>query len=348
MHRKGPNRMQRALLTGATGFLGSYVLENLLQAGMQVRCLVRDLERSETLQQPGVERFLGDLSDPQALGHAVRNVDLVIHLGGLMTALSSQTFEKINGTGTESLARACAEITSPPILIFVSSIAAAGTAIDGHPRSEADGVRPVSHYGRSKRSGELAAASFADRVPTTILRPPFVFGGGDRSGFYLFRPVKRFGIHPVPGMRHRRKISLVHAKDLADGIMLVSDRGTRVDVRDATEESFRQGCYFVCDDATPRYSQLGDMIGKAMGKDQVVKLPVPDMIACTAGGMASVLARLRGRASVFSLDKVREGVAGSWICSAERIKQELGFKPAASLEQRIQETVDWYSERGWF
>ncbi len=90
------------------------------------------------------------------------------------------------------------------------------------------------------------------------------------------------------------------------------------------------------------------MIGKALGRDHVVKLPVPDTIACTAGGMASAFARLRGRASVFSLDKVREGVAGSWICSAEKIKQELDFRPEAPLEQRLQETVDWYSMQGWF
>ena len=304
--------MRRVLLTGATGFLGNYVLELLLRSGMEVRCLVRDLERSEELQQPGVERFRGDLSDPETLRHAVQNMDLVVHLGGLMTALSSQAFQKINGRGTEYLATACAEMSSPPVFVFISSIAAAGTAIDGRPRNELDGVSPVSHYGQSKRSGELAAASVADRLPVTILRPPFVFGGGDRSGFYLFRPIKRFGIHPVPGMRHRRKISLIHAKDLADAILLVARRGTRVDPSDATEKSFRQGCYFICDDATPRYSQLGDMIGKALGRDHVVKLPVPDTIACTAGGMASAFARLRGRASVFSLDKVREGVAGSW------------------------------------
>ncbi len=339
--------MQRALLTGATGFVGSYVLDALLASGIEVRCLVRNLERSQSLQVQGVERIQGDLSNPETLKRAVQDVNLVVHLGGLMTALTRHVFDQINGQGTRHLVTACAEMSTPPVFLLISSIAAAGTS-EGRLRTEMDAVNPISHYGRSKRTGELAAAALADRIPVTILRPPFVFGGGDRSGFYIFRPIKRFGIHPVPGMRHRRKISLIHAKDLADSILLAAQRGTRVDPADASCDHFRQGCYFVCDDATPFYSDLGDMIGTALGKTGILKLPVPDALARTAGGLATIVSQLRGRPGVFSLDKAREGAAGSWICSAGKIKQELGFKTKASLEDRLQETVDWYLERGWF
>ena len=340
--------MQRALLTGATGFLGKYVLDALQARGMEVRCLVRSLDRSKVLQDREVERVQGDLANPETLRRAVQNMDLVVHMGGLMTALTSAEFEQINGRGTQYLANACAEMSSPPTFIFISSIAAVGPAVEGRPRDETDIANPVSHYGRSKRFGELAAAAVANRVPVTIVRPPFVFGGGDRSGFYLFRPIKRFGIHPVPGMRHCRHISLIHARDLASGVLLVAEKGTHIDAADDPAERFRQGCYFISDDATPRYSCLGDMIGKALGRKRVFKLPVPDSMACTAAGIASGWARLRGRAAVFSLDKAREGVAGSWICSAKKIKQELGFAPQASLQDRLQETVDWYREQGWF
>ena len=339
--------MQRALLTGATGFVGNYVLNALLADGFEVRCLVRNLERSQSLKRQGVERFVGDLSRPETLKDVVKDLDLVVHLGGLMTALTSNEFERVNGQGTQHLVAACAELESPPVFILISSIAAAGTSGD-HLRNEMDPVHPISHYGRSKRTGELAAAAAADRVPVTIMRPPFVFGGGDRSGFYIFRPVKRFGIHPVPGMRHRRKISLIHAEDLATSILLAAHGGTRVDATDANRSSFSQGCYFVADDATPLYSDLGDMIGAAVGRASVVKLPVPDTLARTLGGIATMVSKLRGRPGVFSLDKAREGAAGSWTCSTEKIKQELHFKTSVSLEDRLQATVDWYLEHRWF
>jgi nucleoside-diphosphate-sugar epimerase len=85
-----------------------------------------------------------------------------------------------------------------------------------------------------------------------------------------------------------------------------------------------------------------------MGRRRIIKLPSPDLVVVTLGGVNSCLARLSGRACVFSFDKAREGTAGNWICSPERIQQELGFAPKASLEDRLQETVDWYRTNNWF
>ncbi len=294
--------MQKALLTGATGFVGGYVMDALLANGFEVRCLVRNLQRSQSLERQGVERVLGDLARPETLTQMVTDVDLVVHLGGLMTALSRDEFEQVNGHGTRHLVDACAKQENPPVFILISSIAAAGTSTT-HPRNELDPAQPISQYGCSKRTGELAVAAVADRVPVTILRPPFVFGGGDRSGFYIFRPIKRFGIHPVPGMRHRRKISLIHAEDLASSILLAARAGTRVEVTDATSGYFSRGCYFVADDATPLYRDLGDMIGQAVGRATVAKLPVPDTLGLAMGAVVSTFSRLRGRPGVFSLDK---------------------------------------------
>jgi nucleoside-diphosphate-sugar epimerase len=340
--------MSIALLTGGTGFVGGYVLNALVQKGFHVRCLVRGTSRTENLCNQGAMLVFGDLADRESLTHAARGVDVVIHVGGLMKALTPEELMHVNGQGTAHLAAVCADCPNPPVLILVSSIVAAGTSVQDRPRTETDDCQPVSHYGRSKRAGELAVAACADRVPVTIIRPPFVFGGGDRSGFYLFRPIRRFGIHPVPGMRHRRRMSLVHAADLAEAIVIAAERGARVDVADAETDHFRQGCYFVCDDQHPRYSHLGDMIGRAMGRSRVFKLPAPDTLSKVLGAAASCVAYLRGRAGVFSLDKAREGAAGSWTCSAQKIKQELGFSPAASLDARLRETVDWYQKEGWF
>ncbi len=336
------------LLTGGSGFVGSYLLRALLERGLDVRCLVRSTSNQDEIKKQNVLTVLGDLSDRESLERAVSGVDVVFHVAGSMKALTGKEMMRVNGEGTGNLISVCAECESPPVFVLISSIAAAGTAIQDRPRRETDDCKPVSQYGHSKRAGELAVAAFADRLPVTVIRPPFVFGGGDRSGLYLFRPIWRFGIHPVPGMRHHRQMSLIHAADLAKGVLLAAERGTRVQRADAERDHFRQGCYFVSDAENLRYSQLGDLIGRVMGRRRIMKLPAPDLLAKAVGGAATCLAYLRNRPAVFSLDKAREGAAGSWICSPETIQQELGFAPAASLEDRLRETVAWYRSRKWF
>ena len=340
--------MNTVLLTGGSGFIGSYLSRVLAERGLNVRCLVRSTSDKEELEKQGASLVVGDLSDRESLTRAIKGVDVVVHAAGVMKSLTYQEMMCVNSEGTSNLVSVCAKRTSPPVFVLVSSIAAAGVAIPGRPLREKDDCKPVSKYGLSKRAGEIAAAAFADRLPVTVVRPPIVFGGGDRHGFHLFQPIWRFGIHPVPGMRHRREVSLIHAADLSEGIVLAAERGSRVIKDDAEREHFQQGCYFVSDPQHVRYSQLGTLIGRAMGRRRIIKLPSPDLVVVTLGGVNSCLARLSRRACVFSFDKAREGTAGNWICSPERIQQELGFAPKASLEDRLQETVDWYRTNNWF
>jgi len=339
--------MNNVLLTGGSGFIGSHLSRVLAERGFNVRCLVRSTSDKEELKKEGASLIVGDVSDRESLTRAIEGVDIVLHAAGSMKSLTYQEMMRVNGEGTSNLAAVCANRTSPPVFVLVSSIAAAGVAIQRRPLREEDDCKPVSKYGLSKRAGEIAAATFADRLPVTVVRPPIVFGGGDQHGLYLFRPIWRYGIHAVPGMRHRRDVSLIHAADLAEGIVLAAEKGSRVIKEDAEREHFQQGCYFVSDPQHVRYSQLGTLIGRAMGRRRIIKLPSPDSVIIVLGVANSCLARLSKRPTVFSLDKAREGTAGNWVCSPERIQQELGFVPKASLEDRLQETVDWYRNNNW-
>ncbi len=185
MNRK--NDMTHALVTGATGFIGHHLVQLLTERGQQVSCLVRrDSDRS------GVEAFdpnycVGDVTDLNSLRRAVHGIDVVYHLAGLTKSLRADELIRVNELGTRNVSLACAEMTHPPILVVASSLAAAGPAVSDRPRREIDPPRPVSVYGRSKRAGELAAREYAARVPTTIVRPPIVFGEGDKDGFNLFQ-----------------------------------------------------------------------------------------------------------------------------------------------------------------
>jgi nucleoside-diphosphate-sugar epimerase len=338
--------MARVLVTGATGFIGGYLVESLLERGDEVVCFTRASSVTERLASLDVQIVQGDLDDTESLKSAVVNVDIVFHLAALVAALSERKFMRINADATGRLTAACAAQPNPPVLLMVSSLAVAGAAIDGVAVQESDACRPVSNYGHSKRAGELAAAEFADRVPLTIVRPPIVFGGRDRSTWNLFAPISRFGVHFVPGYRHRRLYSLIHCSDLVNAIVLTADGGRRVDVADAGGDSFRQGCYFAAFDDQPTFAEFGNLIGQAFGRRFVAKFPLPDTIVKCIGGFNELVCQARKKPHVFGIDKTRDVAAGSWICSTEKIKSELGFA-AEPLTDRLSETAEWFRAAGW-
>lgn len=216
--------MAKVLVTGASGFIGSHLASALVARGDEVTCLVRKTSQIKGLNGLGVQLVYGDVTQPESLLSAVAGQETVYHLAGITLALTKRQFFRVNQEGIRNIARACAAQPGPPVLLVVSSLAAAGPALDGRPKIESDPSQPVSAYGRSKRAGEQEAELFADRVPTTIVRPPIVFGERDHLGLPLFRSVDKFGIHFVPG-RGRHRYSLIHVADLAELIILVAQRG---------------------------------------------------------------------------------------------------------------------------
>lgn len=339
--------MARVLVTGATGFVGSYLVDALVERGDEVVCLTRPTSNVARLKNHGVQQVQGDINDLDSLKTAVAGTDIVYHVAALVSALSKEAFFRVNREGTRLVAEACAAQANPPVLLYVSSLAAAKPAENGELVSESDSCRPVSDYGLSKRGGELAAAEFADRVPITIIRPPIVFGGRDSSTAKLFAPVGRFGVHFVPGWRHGRRYSLIHSAELVNAMILAATRGQRVDVADAEADSFRQGCYFVAFDEQPTMAELGSLIASSFGRRFVAKFPVPDMWVRFLGRFNQFACKLRKRSPALGSDRVRDLTAGSWVCSNNRIKSELGYSFQATLPERLRETADWFKNEGW-
>jgi nucleoside-diphosphate-sugar epimerase len=331
----------KALVTGANGFIGEHLVRTLLAHGDRVRAMVRRAPAGEPLKALGAEVVLGDVTQAETLPPAVAGVDVVFHLAGLVKALHSDEFFRVNEGGARNIARACAEAAPPPVLVLVSSLAAAGPALDGHARTEVDPATPVSNYGRSKRAGELAALEFADRAPLTIVRPPSVFGEGDFNTWPLFQAVARHGLYAAPGLEPR-KVSLLHAADLAEALRLAALKGKRA-IKDGKAA---EGCYFVASDQDPEYDELGRLIAEAVGRPRIHVLHAPDWLLRGAGAASELLSHLRGRATIFNFDKMREAAAGSWICSSDRIRNELGFHVGRSLPDRIRQTAAWYKSHG--
>jgi nucleoside-diphosphate-sugar epimerase len=343
--------MTKVLVTGATGFIGRRLVEMLLERGLDVRCLVRPSLRIEPLLGLGVDLVSGDVCDPDQLCRAVRHCDWVFHLAAKTSAIRRQELYRTNAFGSFVVAQSCARQTTPPRLVVVSSLAAAGTAIAGRLRSDHDSSRPVSEYGRSKRAGERAATAWAHQVPLSIVRPAIVFGPRNREMLPMFQAIGRFQVHPVPGYTTRR-VGLIHIDDLIEILWRVAQQGERVHAgsphRPAAHSSHAsRGIYLAASPEFPTYMQLGRMIAQALGNRRMLVLPVAEPLAWLAAVASQGLDRLRHHSGSFNLDKMREAFAGDWTGYTDRIEQELAFRPQYTLQQRLTETANWYRREGW-
>lgn len=338
--------MATVFVTGGTGFIGRRLVRQLCNRGDDVTCLVRNPAKAESLAAAGARLLPGDIGDAASVQATLAAVQphYVFHLAGLTTSLKPAEFDRINHLGVAHVARACAALSTPPALLYVSSLAAAGPAQHHRPRTENDPPAPVSHYGRSKRAGELAAHQLADRVPITIVRPPIVFGPGDSATLEMYRPIARFGLHLVPGIKDKF-FSLVHVDDLVSALMLLSEQGARLEPNPHARA--KTGYYFVADQQSLSYAELGQKIGALLGRAHTKILRLPQQLVWLSAALQQFVSLGTGRPSIFGIDKAREATAGSWVCSSQRIHSTLGFAPAMPLYERLSDTLAWYREQRW-
>ena len=332
------------LVTGASGFIGRHLVHRLIERGRRVSCLVRATSYIDELKSAGAELVTGDVTDRASIGRAlaVSQAGIVFHLAGLTRALRADDFLRVNAGGVESVATACAACAEPPVLVVVSSLAAAGPCAVDRPGVESDSPTPVSAYGRSKLAAERTAVRYAERVPISIVRPPIVFGAGDRGVLEIFRPIARRGLHIVPG-RSPRRVSLIHVADLVEGLLLAAEKGERLHPKGPPG----QGVYFMAMDDHPTYAELGQAIATALGKKRVTIVRLPGPLVQGIGLCGDAMSWIRRRPAWINSDKMTEALAGSWMCSSAKARADLGWYPAATLADRLRETAQGYRQAGW-
>ena len=322
---------KNALVTGASGFVGSHLVEGLLEDNYRVRCLVRKTSSLRYLPRDQVELTFGDLGDRAALEEAVSGIDYIFHLAGRIKGANRRIFFHTNREGTLNLLRAAEKEKNLRSFIYVSSQAAAGPSPDGRPLTEADPPRPVSYYGKSKLAAEEEVTKSAGRFGAVIIRPAIVYGPREREVFQVIRFVKR-GIRFRLGWEDTR-LSLIYIDDLVKSI-----------IRGAEQADKGIKTYFISDGNIYTWSSITKLAAETMDrKSLTVTIPWrPSYLAVRA---LSLLAP-SSRAMIY-LDKLREMRYKFWVCNPEKAKRELGFTPRFDLNQGMKETIDWYQKEGW-
>lgn len=323
----------RVLLTGATGFVGSHVVEAFASARFQVRALVRSPDRADRLRELGFAIVQGSLEDEPAVAAACRDIDVVVHMAALTHARTAADYERVNVRGTARLLEtALAAAPGPRRFVYLSSLAAAGPCIDGRGVRADDAPRPLTAYGRSKLAGERVVLEAAERIETVVLRPPAVYGPRDTDLFHFFR-LASYGVVPVP-TGPARPLQMVHVTDLAAALV----RSVAADRAD--------GVYHVADPRAYTWEQVGRMVGHAVGRNVRV-LRLPAALITGAAAASEWAAGLMGRSSIFNRDKAREMLASGWLCETESAHADLEYQAGISLADGLRDTARWYREQGW-
>jgi nucleoside-diphosphate-sugar epimerase len=321
----------KALVTGATGFVGGHLVERLARDGHEVTALVRSPAKAARLLKPEIRLERGDLHDEAALARAVAGQDVIYHVAGSVAARDEAAYMAGNRDGTRNVIRA-AEAAGRPRFIHVSSMAAGGPSRKGVPMTVADRPHPVTAYGRSKLAAEAVVRASA--LPWTILRPPTIYGPNDRDNLIKVFRIARTGIAPVFG-DGSMELSAVYAPDLADALVLA-----------AAAPAAAGQTYYANHPEVLTSAGLVRLIGRAMGRTvRIVGVPEPlgRVILAATGGVASLL----GRVTILNLDKANEFFQPAWTGDPAPLMADTGWRPAHDMASGLAETWRWYRAAGW-
>ena len=299
-------------ITGATGFAGRHTVSELLQRGHRLRALARSPQSASFPE--GVETVPGDLSNAAALKDLVTGADAVVHLAGALTAFDRQGYFRVNVDGSAALIDAALE---------------AGTRRFVHVSSLAAREPQLSHYAASKRAAEEAVMGRGAGLNAVILRPPAVYGPGDKGTLPLIRELTR-PIAAIPG-RADARFSLIHARDLAR-IIAVSVEGVEQGIMEVSDG--KPGGY-----AWPDLIAAASVLRGAPIRAVFLPRAIPSAVALGA----EALARLQGRPGMINRGKIAELYFPDWVSR----EGPLALPDPIGFEQGLAETVAWYRAAGW-
>jgi nucleoside-diphosphate-sugar epimerase len=326
----------KVLVTGGTGFIGSHLVDRLLEEGHSVRCLVRRMSNRQWLAGRGLELVeCEQVGERAVIRQAVEGVDLVLHVLGTLVAPTLEAFRQVNVEPVRMILDACLERGGLERFVLVGSLGAAGPNLgpEGLLR-ESDPCRPVSAYGRSKLEAEEVTRQYQGKVPYTIVRLSAVYGPRDLNLLTIFKSAVKRGVVPQVG-RQAKALSLVHVRDATEGIC-----------RAATARTSLSETYFLASEGVYSMQDVAGALAVVLNKKIKVRV-IPDLVVKGMMLYADLLSRWFKKDILLNRDRLTTLSYPRWACDVSKARADLGYRQTVSLEDGFRETFEWYRQAGW-
>lgn len=333
----------KILITGASGFIGSFLVEEALRRGMDTWAGVRTSSSRAYLQDERIHFAELDLSRPERLEAQLLRQrdeagawDYVVHCAGATKCRRASDFDRINFDATRHLVELLVKLDmTPRQFIYISSLSVYGPLHeeDYAPITEQDSPQPNTAYGRSKLKSEQFLQQTPPSFPYVIFRPTGVYGPRERDYFLMAKSIDRH-LDVAVGFR-RQDLTFIFVKDLVQAVFRAIDRGVT-----------RRG-YFVSDGRVYSSRAFSDYIQKELGRHGVVHLTFPLAMLKGVSAIAETVAGWMGRSSTLNRDKYNIMKQRNWQCDITPLVDELGFRPEYDLERGVKESIAWYKKEGW-
>lgn len=328
--------MQKILITGASGFIGSFLVEKALSAGLETHAGIRASSSKKWLQDERIHFRLLDFERPELIATLLKkeNYDYIIHCAGITKAATKEQYYKVNFQYVKILANAIStQKNSLKKFIFISSLAAFGPG-DFQPNGKISRQchpSPITAYGKSKLAAERFLKTLPN-IPWLIIRPTIVYGPRERE---LLRIFKLINLHlEILAGPTDQLLSFIYVKDLVELIFkaLWSDKF--------------QTAYFASDGAAYRTSVFYQYIKNELNRKTLsLRLNIYFLRLLTF--FSECLGHLSGQYSILNKEKLKEMTVQSWDCDTSFMQEELDFRPTYTLKEGLEETVDWYKAHQW-
>ena len=340
----------KILITGASGFIGSFIVEEALKRGFETWAAVRKSSSREYLQDERINFIELNLSSREQLVEQLRShtFDYVVHAAGVTKCLDKRDFHRINTEGTKNLVQALIELQMPlKRFVFVSSLSVFGAIREQQPYEEireTDTPQPNTEYGRSKLEAERFLESeelrmkneefaTAQPFPYVILRPTGVYGPREKDYFLMAQSIKQHSDFAV-GYR-QQDITFVYVSDVVQAVFLALEKG----------QTGRK--YFLSDGEVYQSTTFSDLIHEELGRPWWIRITAPVWVLRVVTFCGEYVGRLTGKVTALNNDKYHILRQRNWRCDIEPARRELGYEPQVQLKEGVHRAISWYLEHKW-
>lgn len=334
--------MESILVTGASGFIGSFIVEEALNRQLGVWAGIRSSSSREYLSDRQIHLLELDFAHPEKLrkqlsDHQKANgkFDYIVHCAGATKCVDKSEFDHVNYLQTKDFVDALGELDMiPKQFVFISTLSVFGPIREKNyePITEQDIPAPNTAYGLSKLKAEAYLQSIPE-FPYVIYRPTGVYGPREKDYFLMAKSIQQHTDFSV-GFR-RQDLTFVYVKDIVQAVFL------------GIEKEVSRRAYFLSDGEVYQSRTFSDLIRKELGNPFVIHLKCPLIVLKVVSLLAEFWAKRRGTSSTLNSDKYRIMKQRNWQCDITPIIEELGYSPEYKLERGVKETIAWYKDKGW-